>query len=97
MRGNVPAWLAVSRGKENTKDTDYKGIKMSKIKKLAEIEGMTAMEMFEEATFDSVAKGICINPGCDYTIEVEPDCRSGWCENCHTNTVRSCLVLAGMI
>lgn len=70
---------------------------MGKLDKLAEIEGMSVEEMLEEATFDSVAKGICVNPECDYTTQVEPDCREGFCENCRTQTVKSCLVLAGMI
>lgn len=41
--------------------------------------------------------GICINRGCDYTIDIEPDNAKGWCECCNTNTVASALVLAGLI
>jgi hypothetical protein len=41
--------------------------------------------------------GICMNPGCLYTAEVEPDQRQGWCEVCGTTTVRSGIVLAGLI
>jgi len=70
---------------------------MSKIQELAEIEGMEIDDMLEEATFDSVAKGICTNEGCNYTTEVEPDCSKGYCENCGTQTVSSCLILMGMI
>ena len=70
---------------------------MSKLDDLAEIEGMTQEEMFQEGTFDSVCKGICVNPGCSYTVEVEPDCSSGYCEECKTQTVKSALILAGMI
>jgi len=70
---------------------------MAKIDQLAEIEGMEVMEMLQEATFDSVAKGICSNPDCDYTTEVEPDQNRGWCDCCGTNTVKSCLILMGMI
>ena len=55
------------------------------------------MEMLQEATFDSVAKGICMNEGCDYTCEVEPDSDNGYCEICGTNTVKSCLMIAGII
>lgn len=36
---------------------------MSKIKDLEDMEGMDIEEMLEEATYDSVAKGICINEG----------------------------------
>jgi hypothetical protein len=68
-----------------------------KLLKLAEIEGMTVEEMLESATFDSVAKGICTNPDCDYTAEVEPDQRKGHCEVCNTYTVASCAVLARII
>lgn len=70
---------------------------MSKLKKLAEIEGLTIQEMLEEATFDSVAAGICSNPDCDYTNYVEPDQDQGWCEECNEGTVRSCLIIAGII
>jgi hypothetical protein len=70
----------------------------SKLQALVNIEGYNDVyEMLEKATFDSVAPGICTNEGCDYTTEVEPDCRDGWCEECETNTVRSCLLLAGII
>lgn len=69
----------------------------TKIQVLEEIEGMTEMEMFEEGTFDSVCRGICVNEGCDYTITVEPDCSNGYCEVCETQTVKSALILAGMI
>lgn len=70
---------------------------MSKINDLAEMEGMEVEEMLEEATYDSIAKGICMNEGCDFTIQVEPDCSDGFCEICETNTVQSCLILMGMI
>jgi len=70
---------------------------MGKLQDLADIEGMDEMEMLEEATCDSVAKGICMNPGCDYSTTVEPDCTDGFCEECETQTVQSCLVIAGLI
>jgi hypothetical protein len=46
---------------------------------------------------DSVSPGICTNPGCHYTTEVEPDQNQGYCEICGTQTVKSALVLAGVI
>jgi len=71
---------------------------MSKLSTLAAIEGYAdAMDMLEEATYDSVAPGICRNVDCDYTTEVEPDCQEGWCEECQEGTVESCLILAGII
>ena len=70
---------------------------MSKLEKLAKIEGMDVMDMLEKATFDCVSPGICRNPRCNYTCEVEPDSASGWCEECEANTVVSALRLAGII
>ncbi len=70
----------------------------NKLQHLAEIEGFDdVMDLCESAMADSVVSGICINPGCDYTCEVEPDQREGWCEECGTNTVVSCLVLGGIV
>lgn len=55
----------------------------SKLQKLAEIEGFdSTFELLEASIADSVCPGICINPGCEYTTEVEPDCTSGYCEEC---------------
>jgi len=70
---------------------------MSKLDTLAEIEDLEVMEMLEQATFDSVAPGICTNKDCEYTTTVEPDQDQGYCEDCKTNTVQSCLILAGII
>lgn len=69
-----------------------------KLKKLAEIEGFVeVLGMLEKASSDGVSPGICKNPGCDYTTEVEPDSDSGWCEVCQENSVVSALMLAGVI
>jgi len=69
-----------------------------KLKRLADSEGHdTVMALLEAAMFDSVSPGICTNPGCDYTTEVEPDQEKGWCESCNEGTVASALVLAGLI
>jgi hypothetical protein len=70
---------------------------MSKLQELAESEGMTIEEMLEQATFDCVAPSICMNKNCSTTYSYEPDCTEGWCEECETNSVKSCLVLAGII
>lgn len=64
------------------------------LQELAESEGLTLDELLEQATFDSVCPGIC---PCGYTIEVEPDQSKGWCEVCNMGTVKSALILAGMI
>lgn len=70
---------------------------MDKLEKLAEIEGMTVEDLCANAVFDSVSKGICTNPSCDYTTTVEPDSKEGYCENCRTHSVASALILAGII
>jgi len=54
----------------------------------------TVDEMLESSVFDSVAPGIC---PCGYSTEVEPDCEDGWCEECNDNTIKSCLVIAGIM
>ena len=68
-----------------------------KLEKLALIEGQEVMEMLQSATFGGSCMGICTNKGCDYTSEVEPDQDKGYCEECDTNTVASCTMLAGII
>lgn len=69
-----------------------------KMRQLTESEGYDDVyDMLEAATFDSVVPAICMNEGCDYTTGMEPDQDRGWCEVCETNTVKSCLILAGII
>lgn len=70
----------------------------SKCQTLAEEEGFDSIEelMLQYST-DSVCPSICMNPGCDYTAEMEPDQDRGWCENCATNTVASPMILMGII
>lgn len=68
---------------------------MPKLEKLAEIYGTDVMTMLEEATFDSIAPAICMN--CDYTEDMEPDQDQGWCPECEQNSMKSCLILAGVI
>jgi hypothetical protein len=71
---------------------------MSKLGRLAELEGYNhPFSMLEDAITDSVCPGICINKGCDYTTEVEPDCQDGYCEECETQTVKSAMILAGVV
>ncbi|MCB9947256.1 MAG: hypothetical protein H6842_05425 [Rhodospirillaceae bacterium] len=68
----------------------------AKLRALAESEGYdTVDELLQAASFDSVIPGICVH--CDYTTEVEPDQRQGWCEACGRSSVQSTLVLAGLI
>ena len=71
---------------------------MTKLQKLMEIEGYTDLTAFLAACVtDSVNPAICCNPDCEFTCEMEPDQDRGWCEECSTNTMKSALVLAGVI
>jgi hypothetical protein len=70
----------------------------NKLRTLKEAYGYeTVRAMLEYATFDSVAPAICTNENCSHTTDMEPDQDKGWCEVCETNTVKSCLILAGLI
>lgn len=68
-----------------------------KIKKIEELEGQDRMALAEAAIMDSVCIGICMNDDCDYTTEYEQDCTEGWCEECDTGTVKSLMILMGVI
>jgi hypothetical protein len=69
----------------------------SKLDRLASTWGMSVAEFIETYALDEVVPGICMNPGCTYSTEVEPDLCTGWCEECGTRTVRSGIVLAGIL
>jgi hypothetical protein len=71
--------------------------KNEKLERLAEEYGITPDELVLEFGTDSIVPGICMNDGCDFTAEYEPDQREGWCEECDTRSVASALVLAGFI
>jgi len=72
--------------------------KQAKLTKLLEIEGLATFEELARAVFsDAVSPEICGNPDCNYTCEMEPDQDRGWCDECHTNTMVSALVLADFI
>jgi hypothetical protein len=70
----------------------------AKLRQLIELEGFgSEFDLIEATIADSVSPSICLNDGCDYTAEMEPDQDRGWCEACETNSVASALVLAGII
>ncbi|MFO1152058.1 MAG: hypothetical protein U1E42_00125 [Rhodospirillales bacterium] len=72
--------------------------RLTKLHKLAEIEGYeTVSDMLEATTCDAVSPAICVAEDCDYTVEMEPDQDQGWCDQCHRNTVVAALVLAELI
>ena len=68
-----------------------------KLADLADQCGMSVSFFIEEYALDDVVPGICMNPDCEYTSEYEPDQRAGWCEECGTPSVKSGIVLAGII
>lgn len=69
----------------------------SKTLDLEAVEGQSAMEIAEAGLFDGIMMGICMNPGCNYTTEVEPDAEEGWCEVCNTGSVCSAAILIDVI
>jgi len=72
--------------------------RQDKLTELASIEGAsTPDDLIEAAILDSVVPGICMEEGCSYSTEVEPDQTQGWCEECDKGTVESCLSIAGII
>jgi len=71
--------------------------KQTKLEVLAEAEGMSVEEMIEQAAVDVQAPCICMNPYCDHTDTMEPDQDAGWCDECETPTMSSCLVIGGYI
>jgi hypothetical protein len=70
---------------------------IEKLKQLSEIEGVSEEELLEQAAVGGECKGICITDGCSYTTSIEPDQDAGYCEVCGTGTVKSCLVLFGIM
>ncbi len=72
--------------------------KSKKLMKLCEIEGYdNPYDLMQAVMTDSVSPAICMTEGCDYTAEMEPDQREGYCEACGGNTMMSALVLADLI
>ena len=81
-----------------TEDVMDRELRRTKLSKLIESEGFENLEqMLQSTVFDSVSPGICVNPECNHTVEVEPDQDRGWCEVCETQSVHSALILACLI
>jgi len=63
-----------------------------------EIEGFSSIEgLVQPLLSDTVSPAICMSEGCGFTCEMEPDQDAGYCEECHTNSMQSALILAGPI
>jgi hypothetical protein len=53
----------------------------AKLAKLIDIQGYESIEALMEAVFsDSVSPAICMNEGCDFTCEMDPDQDAGYCD-----------------
>ena len=73
-------------------------LEQQKLATFCTIEGYEKLDqLMEAAALDSVSPAFCMTEGCDYTCEMEPDQDRGWCEVCGTNTMKSALILAGVI
>jgi len=73
-------------------------LRISKLNQLCDDYGFEDVEdLLASAVCDSVCPGICVNPNCNYSTNVEPDCEQGWCEECGKQTVVSGMILAGVI
>ena len=73
-------------------------LRAAKLARLVEIEGYDSVDGLMEAVFsDAVSPAICMNEGCDFTCEMEPDQDAGHCEECGTNIMTAAPVLAGLI
>lgn len=57
--------------------------------------GEDLARFLDERGLDSVVPGICW--GCGKIERVEPDQQRGWCSACKRTSVRSALILAGVI
>jgi hypothetical protein len=70
----------------------------AKLATLMKIEGYDSIEELAQTILsDSVSPAICMNEGCDFTCEMEPEQDAGYCEECRTNSMQSALILAGLI
>ena len=69
-----------------------------KLVALAETEGYAeVVDFLEDHAQGSIVPAICMVPDCDHTAELEPDQRAGFCEACSRASMKSGLVIAGMI
>lgn len=56
-------------------------LSQAKLQKLVELEGYDdEVDLIADAVAHSVCPAICMNDGCDYTADMEPDQDRGWCD-----------------
>jgi len=71
---------------------------MSKLRTLTEDWGYeSTFSLVEDYIHEGLMPAICMNKGCDYSTEMEPDQDQGWCECCSTNSLSSAAILMGII
>lgn len=72
-----------------------------KLQTLVKAEGYASFDdMLPDLVSDSVCPAICCNPeepGCNYIEGMEPDQDAGWCAECGKGTLKSALILGGVI
>ena len=70
----------------------------SKLRTLTEDWGYeSALDLMTDYMHEGLYPAICMNKGCNYSTEMEPDQDRGWCENCNTNSLSSAAILMGII
>lgn len=69
------------------------------IQDILDDEGYTDVAAFlEDYAYESVVPGKCMSAECGWVItRCEPDLTNGWCEGCGQQTVKSSLVLIGIV
>ena len=73
-------------------------LQKEKLQKLIVIGGFAdELALVRESLLDASCLAICMNPECSYTEDLEPDQEEGWCPECNSNTMKSGLILAGII
>ena len=69
-----------------------------KLLTLAKAEGFENVDdMVTSVAMNGVVPAICMTPDCDHVEGMEPDQARGWCPECEDNTMKSCLVLKGLL
>ena len=69
-----------------------------KLIKLVETEGYAkVVDFLEVYALGSIVPAICMATDCNHIAELEPDQHEGSCEACGRSSMKSGLVIAGMI
>jgi hypothetical protein len=69
-----------------------------KLQEVRRVSGYSDITQLAEAHIaDSIGPAICMREDCSFVCDMETDQEEGYCEECHTNTMKSALVLAELI